>query len=81
MKVLRLCHIDLIGLERQHHRGFNLAPMDAKAVFMGAEQVVDRRTCRGLQWQVEPVHAVDQHAKAGAQVTRHHIKQADLAAV
>ena len=53
MKVLRFRHINLIGLERQHHRGFHLAGMNAKTVFMRAEPVRHRRSVFVLERQIE----------------------------
>ena len=48
---------------------------------MRAEQRRHGRTSRIQQRQVEPVDAVHQQTKPGAQVPRHHIKQADLPAM
>ncbi|MCY1368886.1 hypothetical protein D9M69_558920 [compost metagenome] len=50
-------------------------------MFLVAEHRIQVAAGLIQQRQMEPVHAVDQHAQPGAQVARHHIHQAHLPAV
>ena len=62
MEILRLVHAHPLGRQRQHHRGLHLAGMHTKAVLMRAELRIHVLALRIAQRQVEPTHAVDQHA-------------------
>ena len=69
------------GPQRQHQRGFHVAGVDAEAVLLGTETRVDVLPLCVQQRQVEPVDAVDQQPQARAQVARHQVERAHLAAV
>jgi hypothetical protein len=77
MEIPGLAHVHLLGLERQHERGFDISPMDAKPVFLWREQTGYLLTQR----QVEPAGVPHHHAQSAAQVSRHQIHQADVAAM
>ena len=51
LKVLRLPHVHPLGVQSQHHRGFNLAAVHAKALFVRAKQRLHRsreRQCKSI---------------------------------
>ena len=74
-------HVYQIRAQGEHHRGFDVTGMDAKPVLMRAEERIYIAAIGRGEGQAKPVDAIDQHAEPGAQVSRHHIHQADLAAV
>ena len=79
MKILRLGHVHMGRVQGPHHGGFHITAVDAKAVFVSAEQGVEVLSVFASQRQVEPAHAVDQQVKPGTQVTRHDVHHADVA--
>lgn len=81
VEVLGVLHVDKIGMQGEHEGGFDLASVDAEAVFIGGKAGVEVVAVFVEQWQVEPAGVVDQKAKAGADVACHHIHQAAVAAV
>lgn len=81
VEVLSVLHVDEIGTQGEHEGGFDLASVDAEAVFVGTEAGVEVVAMFVEQWQVEPAGVVDEQAKAGADVACHHIHQAAVAAV
>ena len=76
-----MVHVYTIGRQGQQQGGFDFAAMDAKTVLFSAELGIHILALLIHQRQVEPVHAVDQHAQTGPQVARDHIQQAHLSAM
>lgn len=81
VEVLGVLHVDEIGAQGQHEGGFDLAGVDAEAVFIGGKAGVEVVAVCVEQWQVEPAGVADQKAKAGADVACDHVHQAAVAAV
>ncbi len=81
VEVLGVLHVDEIGAQGEHQGGFDLASVDAEAVFIGGKAGVEVVAVFVEQWQVEPAGVVDEQAKAGADVACHHVHQAAVAAV
>lgn len=81
VEVLGVLHVDEIGTQGEHEGGFDLASVDAEAVFVGGKAGVEVVAVFVEQWQVEPAGVVDEQAKAGADVACHHVHQAAVAAV
>ena len=72
-----MAHLNPIRCEGEHHRGFHVAAVDAKAVLLRREEGVDVIAER----QSKPVGAEHQHVESGAQIARHDIHHAQLPAV
>ncbi len=75
-EILRLAHAHELRRQRQHHRSLDLARVHAEAVLLRAEL-----RARVAQRQVEPAHAVDDEAVRRAQLARHDVHRAHVAAV
>ena len=76
-KILRPRHLHLFRGQMQQHGGFDLARVDTKAVLMGAEG----RVYFLRQRQIEPAAVNHQQAMLLAQLPRHDVHAADVAAV
>ena len=71
-----LLHAHFVRRDGQHERGFDVAAVHPKALFVGV-----KRLQRLAQGQLVPAAAEHREAAVAAQFTRHHIHQSHIAAV